>query len=246
MAVRLGVVVPSSNVVMEPELTRMAPPSVSLHHTRAWYRFGSKTDPRPLDPLPELAEDTVRAVPLLAAAGVRAIASGSTAGSCFGGDAFEEELVRRMEAQAEGVRAVTPSGAVVRALRALGARTVSVATSYLDALTEREVAFLQARGFEVVSAHGMRVADGGDMASIPEADTDAFVRAHADRSADALFVSCTNLHTAGLIERWEADLGLPVVTSNAATLWALLGLAEVDDGVAGYGALLARTAGAPA
>lgn len=239
MSTRIGVVVPSSNVVMEPELVRMTPPPVTVHFTRAWYRFGSRTDPRPLDPLPELAAETVRAVPLLAAAGVKAIASGSTAGSCFDGDEFEADFVRQMEARAEGVRAVTPSGAVVAALRALGVRRVAVLTPYLDALTEREAAFLQSRGLEITRAVGMRVADGGDMAFIPDTETDAFVRAHTDPNADACFVSCTNLRTISLIERWETDLGMPMVTSNTATLWALLGLAGVRERTHGYGTLLA-------
>lgn len=45
---------------------------------------------------------------------------------------------------------------------------------------------------------------------------------------DAVFVSCTNYPSLPVVERFEADLGLPVVTSNAATLWDALGTAGIN------------------
>jgi maleate isomerase len=44
-----------------------------------------------------------------------------------------------------------------------------------------------------------------------------------------VFVSCTNYRTFEVIERLEADLGKPVVTSNQATLWDALRTLGVDD-----------------
>jgi maleate isomerase len=238
-AKRVGVVVPSSNVVIEPELSGAMPDSATIHFTRAWYRFGSLTDPRPLEPLPAMAEDTIRAVPVLADAGVRIISSGSTAGSFFAGTDFERELIERMEAQAEGVVATTPASAVVAALRALGATSVSVITPYMEPLYAAERAYLEAKGFSVANAVGIEIAHGRDMAYIDPAELDRFVRANVDPDADVCFVSCTNLRTFEWIERWEEEFGRPVVTSNQAMLWMLLGLAGADDRVEGLGRLLA-------
>ena len=39
---------------------------------------------------------------------------------------------------------------------------------------------------------------------------------------DALFISCTNLLTMNEIDGLEAELGVPVVSSNQASLWAAL------------------------
>lgn len=236
---RVGVVVPSSNIVIEPELSRAIPDSATIHFTRAWYRFGSLTDPQPLEPLPAMAEDTIRAVPVLADAGVRFISSGSTAGSFFAGTDFEQELIERMEAQAEGIVATTPASAVVAALRALRATSVSIITPYMEPLYAAECAYLDARRFLVANAVGMEIAHGRDMAHIDPAELDRFVRANTDPDADVCFVSCTNLRTFDWIERWEEGFGRPVVTSNQAMLWMLLGLAGVDDRVDGLGRLLA-------
>jgi maleate isomerase len=37
--------------------------------------------------------------------------------------------------------------------------------------------------------------------------------------ADAVFISCSNLKSMDQLTRLEAELGVPVVSSNAATLW---------------------------
>ena len=237
---KVGVVVPSSNVVIERELPRWAPESTSVHFTRAWYRFDISGDPRPLDPLPAMADDTVRAVSILADAGVRAISSGSTAGSFFAGSTYESELIGRMEAQAPGIVATTPASSVVAALESLGVRSVSVVTPYMAPLYEREAEYLEARGFTVAGVSGIGVAHGRDMADLDPAEVDTFVRGHVDPATDACFVSCTNLATADWIDRWESALGKPVVTSNQAMLWMLLGLVGEHETVPGAGRLLAE------
>jgi maleate cis-trans isomerase len=66
--------------------------------------------------------------------------------------------------------------------------------------------------------------------------------------AEAIFISCANLATLDVIEKIEADLGKPVVTSNTACFWACLRAIGVDARVEGYGRLLrevtvARAAG---
>ena len=37
--------------------------------------------------------------------------------------------------------------------------------------------------------------------------------------ADAVYISCTNLKSMDQLARLEAELGLPVISFNAATLW---------------------------
>ncbi|MCC7022693.1 MAG: hypothetical protein IT338_07695 [Thermomicrobiales bacterium] len=238
--VGIGVIVPSVNRVIEPEFWLMKPPGARFHFTRARYRFGP--DPAPLV---GLAEDTVRAAELLADAGVEVITSGSTGGSFFGGPGFDRELIGRIEALT-GIRATTPATAVGAALRALGAKTVSIATPYIDIDNQREVAFLSALGFEVVGIAGMQIPNGGDIAHVTLDEADRFARQHLDPSADACLVSCTNLRSAPLIAGWERHVGKPVITSNQATLWMALRMAGLDAPIAGFGRLLAEMPPLPA
>jgi maleate cis-trans isomerase len=55
--------------------------------------------------------------------------------------------------------------------------------------------------------------------------------------AEAIFISCTAWRTIEIIELLEKDLGKPVITSNQATMWAILKKMGIR-GVEGYGKLL--------
>lgn len=61
------------------------------------------------------------------------------------------------------------------------------------------------------------------------------------QDADALFISCTNLRTLGVIEKIEIEIGKPVLTSNQVLAWHMMTCANVDIGVEGFGRLLKPT-----
>ena len=56
--------------------------------------------------------------------------------------------------------------------------------------------------------------------------------------ADAVFISCTNFRTFEIIESLEQDLGIPVVTSNQASLWLALRELDVMEKIPWLGKLL--------
>lgn len=55
---------------------------------------------------------------------------------------------------------------------------------------------------------------------------------------NGVFISCTNFRTLKVLDRLEADLGKPVVSSNQATLWAVLRMLRIGLRISGYGILL--------
>ena len=59
-----------------------------------------------------------------------------------------------------------------------------------------------------------------------------------DDRADALFISCMNFDAIAAAEDLERAIGKPVITSHTVTLWRALGLAGIDDPVAGVGRLM--------
>ena len=80
------------------------------------------------------------------------------------------------------------------------------------------------------------------LAACPWTDVYRLAR-DADRpEADALFLSCTNFRTIGVIAALERDLGKPVVSAIQASFWHCLRLAGVGGGVEGYGGLFALPA----
>ena len=62
-------------------------------------------------------------------------------------------------------------------------------------------------------------------------------RAATAKGSDALFIACTALRAAAWIDRLEEAAGVPVVSANLATAWAVL-RACGDTGAAAPGALM--------
>ena len=100
-----------------------------------------------------------------------------------------------------GAKALTTSSAVLMALKALGAKRVVVATPYVDRVNEIEKKMYH------------------------------LTKEVLNPAADAIFVSCTGLGIAHGINMMERDFGLPVVTSNQASLWGALRSLSIKDDV---------------
>lgn len=218
---RLGLLVPSSNSTNEPEFGPVLPDGVSLHTGRL------PLEDVNADELSAMAETATAATEHLAHAGVDVVAYGCTTGSLVKGHDYAEDLEARLADTAE-VPAIATALSVERALAAVGAESVSVVTPYVADLNERERDFLETGGFDVRSIAGRGIEPNREIGALsPEAAyrqaTDAI-----DADVDAVFISCTNYRTFEAIEPLEADLDVPVVTSNQATLWDALRRLDVD------------------
>ena len=179
------------------------------------------------------------AAKLLATAHPDLVLFGCTSGSLIGGFGYDLELIKRMEGQC-GAKALTTSSAVLMALKALGAKRVVVATPYVDRVNEIEKKFLEDNGFEVLNIKGLQNLDP-DLIGFPGNEGAAgenmiqqmyhLTKEVLNPAADAIFVSCTGLGIAHGINMMERDFGLPVVTSNQASLWGALRSLSIKDDV---------------
>lgn len=134
-----------------------------------------------------------------------------------------------------GVPVVTPPLAARAAFDALHARRISILTPYLRETSEPMAAYFSGHGFEVLNLDYFGLADDREMARIT---LDAVIEAACASlhpEAEALFVSCTALRAAEVVERIEARTGRPVITSNQAGIWMTLRLAGIADRLRGHG-----------
>jgi maleate isomerase len=225
--VGIGVVTPY-DFALDRELWRWVPAQVSLHLNRTPYQDIPVSVAQALA-VSDLETVASRTRELLVVEPV-AVAYGCTSGSFVGGLAGEAALVAAM-IEAGAPIAVTTSGAVVAAVHALGIKTMAVVTPYDEAVGAKLCSFLSEAGVEITANNNMGLT--GRIWTVPYEVTADLARRTAQSGGDAVFMSCTNLLTYDLIASLEQELGVPVLTANQVTMWAVLtaaGVAAIGPG----------------
>ncbi len=231
---KIGLIVPSTNTVNEPEFYRMAPAGVSVHCARLLTR--GKTTQAAFD---DMHDTTAEAAAQLGTAEVDVIAWGCTSGSFLTSRAHIEEMVTEASG---GIPALTTTTAIFEAFKALGAKRIAMGTPYVPFQNEGEVHCFSEEGFEVVSEYGLNLGETQEerrgIGRVPPESLSRLVR-YVDRDdADLVFLSCTNLPTIAMIEVLEKEVGKPVLSSNLATFWLSLRMTGLRDRIEGFGRLL--------
>jgi maleate isomerase len=226
---RVGMIVPSGNIVSEAQVRAMLPKGVAINVTRLPLTGSSPAS------LQGMLVGLEAAAQLLAHARVDLIAFNCTAVSTFSLE-IESQIKDRIS-RATGIPTVLTSEGIVCALKAVAATKVALLTPYPADVNEREIGFLNANGIEVVTEAGMGLDHPGDMASLTPSQWYDFVCEHKNPDAQAYFISCTAIRSAEVISALESELGRPVITSNQAIAWHCLRTQKIPDIVPLYGTL---------
>ena len=236
---RIGLIALDSDVATERDFHAMLPPDVMFYTSRIHC----------INPI--TVENLRRQGPMLRDAvnllvpdhRLDAIAYSCTSGTvALGYEGVANEIGA---AGRPGVPVVTPITSAIAGFAHLGIRRISLMTPYLDPVNQAMRAFIESHGIEVVNIGGFCMADDREMARIPpEAILDAALEVCDDR-ADALFISCTALRAAEIVERAEAALGRPVLSAIQTLFWRSLREAGCSAPVPGYGRLLAGPGTSP-
>jgi maleate isomerase len=235
---RIGVLVPSTNTILEPELYAMAPRGVTCHVSRMYVpqaAIGSAAEA-------DVFIQNVRAATELAIRDILTIqpdclVHGFTGLSFMGGMAGHKRLKEQLEARA-GLRVTTGAEAVVAALRACGARNVAIVTPQPEMMDEHYRQFFAASDLPVARVHHIRCATALDIARVDEvALRRAMVDVNGDDS-DAIVCVGADLASARFADEAERWLGKPVIAMSTALLWYTLRAMHITDQVWGFGFLL--------
>jgi len=227
---RLGLIIPSSNRLTEPQFCRYAPPGVVAHFTRL-----RMTGPHHR-PLSQLLPDVAEAALALADARADLIIFHCTGTAMEEGPAGDERILAAIS-EATGLAAISTGTGVVEALRAVGGQRIALALPQGEKTLHEEAGYLESLGFEVTRRRGMDFSRSDDYLSVTPAQWVEFVAEMAEPGIDTYFLSCTNTHAIEVVEELEQRLGRPVLTSNQATLWYALRRLGRDDRVPGLGRL---------
>ncbi|MEU1820269.1 aspartate/glutamate racemase family protein [Streptomyces roseifaciens] len=199
----VGVLLPWANQAVEEELPRLAPAHVVCHYARLvpasrttaiddtfWHGLRAAA---------ATAVDSLQHLPLDAT-----VLACTSAGFTAAGPPLPHGVV-------------TAFDTLTTVLDHDRSRRIALATPYPRDVTRAEARALTDRGFTILAEASLDLADG--YPAIPPADIRTLVSGlppSALRQADALVLSCTGWRTLPVLTELTTELGLPVVSSNAA------------------------------
>ncbi|MDP6707797.1 MAG: hypothetical protein QF893_15745 [Alphaproteobacteria bacterium] len=228
----VGLIVPANNSVILPEVYRALPDGVTAYETRMNVE-GDLT----VAAVERMIRDANAAATLLRQTGVDLICYCCMASSVIKGWAWEDALLAQLAPNAAR-GATSANRAMLEALRHLGARTVALATPYPAELNALLADFLAAKDIRVTTVGGVEVRDVKDVRRLEPEGLPAICRELDLAGVDALCLLATDMETLRVIDQLERELGLPVLSSNQAILWAALTRLQLDGPLPGYGRLL--------
>lgn len=233
MTQRVGLIIPSSNRMVEQEMVRHYPDGIVPHVTRL-----RMTGPNRI-PLERLLPQIETAAAALVDAKCDVVSFHCTVTSMADGPEGERRIIDALR-RAGAPHVATTSTAVRAALAACEAQRISLVTPYDAHKTDEEIAFLREAGYEIVAARGYDL-DGSDAYCATPADVwRDRVLAARDARADVYFLSCANIQGLGIIAGLESELGRPVLTSNQVVIWDALNQIRSEHARRGPGSLFSR------
>lgn len=228
----IGLVVLATDHTIEHEWRQMLRlDGVAFYESRLWN--DATVNPETLGAMEKLIAGAARLIrpgePL------DVLAYGCTSGTMVIG---EETVFARLREGRPGIACTSPITGALAGLKALGARRIALLTPYIDRINRMMRDYIEARGVAVPVMGSFNHDNDNEVARISAASLEAAVLDLGREDVDAVFVSCTSIRIAALVEGIEARLGKPVLSSNHAMAWHALRLAGYRDPVPGFGRLM--------
>ena len=237
---KFGVIVPSTNTVVEHDFNMIGPPGITFHAGRMY--IGSPSLDSNESFLALIGEirasisiavrDVLTCKPDYMVMGM----SAETFWDGVGGNQRFETRIRDMT----GLELSTGATSCRAALELLGAKRIAVFTPY-QPVADRQVArFFTEAGFSVRRAVGLKCSTATAIAEVTRPTLIEVLGDLDGDDIDAIVQAGTNLSMVRLAAEAEEWLAKPVIAINAATLWHALRANGFDDRLEGFGSLLSQ------
>lgn len=235
----LGLIVLRTDQTIEDEFRYALPAAgVGFYETR----LHNDVDITPAN-LGKMSGGIPAAVGLLPDIGFDVIGFGCTSGALVIGD---EEISDRVRESMPGVKVTNPVAAARAAFSALGVERIALLTPYLPQINHAMRDFLMNEGMQVPVMGSFNEPNDNIVARISPASLErAILDLGRSKACDAVFVSCTSLRVARIVDKVEQELKKPVTSSNHALAWHMLRLAGISESRNGLGELFSRELSEP-
>jgi len=232
--VKFGIIISSSNTVLEPEFNLISPKDIGIYVSRVLQRKPT------IEEIKLTLEYAKRAGEELSTAQIDLILYAITIGSVVIGQEWENKFINELNEKTR-VNSITTAGSVVKALKRLEVKKIIILTPYTQEMNQLEKIFIEKSGIEVLDIKGLNgksvIEIGGIEDKIVYENSLELFNRHFNK-AQAIFISCTNLNTFEIISKLESKIKIPVITSNQASFWNLIRTYGDQRKIYGYGTLL--------
>jgi len=238
---KIGVIAPASNTVVQPEFDRMRPRGVSNQHMRVNIPDTPVGSDEELSALTaQIRVDLELALTTVMACTPATVIMALGAETLWDGVLTPKELQTHLEQRA-GVHVVLSGLAATAAIQKYGGvHRIGVLTPYLPSGDAQVRRFFTDAGYEVVNLLGLRSASPALMAHEPFEKLRRAARDVDDPSIELIVQVGSNLPFAQVAADAERWLGKPVLAANTCCYWQTLRQFGIDDKVEGFGSLLAE------
>jgi maleate isomerase len=214
---RIGLIVPSSNTVVEMDFFRHLPAKATLHTARMFLAETTAEAERIM-----VTEYVPQALVDIASVQPQVVAFACTSAGAVLGAEGEARLIGEIS-QVTGAAVVSTNDAVGSCIERHDPRSVAVITPYVDELNAHIQSGLERRGLRITGIWGLGLTDNLAIGSVsPDEIVEFAGTVLVGLDVELLFVSCTNFRALDARERLARRFGVPVVTSNQATIDAVI------------------------
>lgn len=235
---RFGVIIPSTNTVVEHDFTMIRPDHVTFHYGRMYIADPAMGSDELFHQLLGQIRESIRvAVRDVATCLPTAMIMGMSAETFWGGVEGNAAFERRITEQS-GLPVTTGAAACRSALERLGVSRIAAFSPYQPVADEQVHTYFTEAGFEVAAVTGLRCESATSIAAVTPDRVAETVASLDDDSIEAIVQVGTNLSFVRQATELEDRLGKPVIAINAATLWHALRSSGITDRIGGFGRLL--------
>jgi len=237
---KLGIIAPSTNTAVQPEMEGMRPYGVTNHFGRLYIPDNPIRNDDDFNQLMVNIRATMEDAALsVMTCQPQRLVLGMSSETFWDGLDGSERLAARMRELAGGAPVTMGSDAVRMALAKYpDVRRIAVITPYMPVGDEQVRRFFTDCGFEIVALKGLKCGSPVEIAHVSERALRDAISEVDGPSVDAIVQVGTNLamaRLAGIAEFW---LDKPVIAINTAIYWHALRESGIADRMPGFGSLL--------
>ena len=241
---KIGVLVPYTNTIAQPEYEAFRPAGVTNHVARMEQPASTRTA-NDMDAYRQNLERGTgfvkRALDQVLPCAPQMIVLGHSIDSFRGGLKGSEAMRRDLEEYTKGIPVTLSSNAFLAAFKALGVGLkLAAVTPYWPPGDEQVREFFTDAGYDVCKIIGLKAQSATAIAAISPSTVISALKDLAVENPDVIIQPGTNLPTARLSADASLWLGIPVISCNTATYWHALRSLGLRDRLDGYGPLFAE------